>query len=1162
MAWQVKEFWQRCSLLAQVSCPSMVILSIAIALSSPGARVEASPGDSSVTQSVPEKLAQQQSGILSESDRAAAQRAFDEALQLSQQGTTESLRQAIQKNEEALGLWRKIGDLHQESAALNNIGHLYNLLGDKQKALDYYKQALSLWTTLGERTNEAQTLFSIGDVYDNLGERQKALEYYNQALSLYRSMKDRALEGKTLYQVGSIYYKSGEYQKAIEYLNQALTIYKNIENTTGIADTLGYLGTVYGDLSEYQKAIDFYNQALLTYQATGNRAGEGRMLINIGGVYINLRETQKALEHLTQALKIWQDLKDKRGEAFALSNIGNVYKNLSEYQRALNYYNQAISIFKDIGEQDQEAYSLNQIAITYDEMGEMQKSLEAYKQSIAILHSIGNFTREAITLNNIANIYTNIGEYQKALDAYNQALPVFHSINNRWFEAKALSNMGRIYDFLGERQKAFDYYNKALFLHRTVADKEGEAIVLNNLGNFYDNSGEEKAIDYYNEALLLHRSLRNRYQEATTLHNIGRVYDNLGEHKEALKYYNETLLIRRTIGDRYGESSTLNNIGALYNSLGEPQKALENYNQALILRQTIGDRSGEAFTLKNIAGVEAALGNLNQALTQIEAAITIIEKLRTNIASSDLRSSYFATAQDHYGLYIEILMALHRQNPNAGHDIAAFEVSERARARSLIELLNEARVDIRQGLDPELGKKQRQLLQQLNARTRYQLELFKSQFTEEQKQAIRKEIAEIQTQLQEVQNQIRVKNPRYAELTQPQPLTLKEIQQQVVDTNTVLLAYWLGEERSYLWAITPTTINTYVLPKQSEIETAATQFFNFLIDPAETRSKSTKAAAATAALSQMLLGPVVGELGQKRLVIVGDGRLQDIPFSALSAPQRSLNDEVKPLLVEHEIVNLPSASTLALIRRDTAQRQPAPKALAVLADPVFSQDDSRVKGHTQVAAPTTSSQIRQMTRGLDEGSVVSLFGRLPGTEREANQILSLVPESDRFQAFGFAASRETATSPQLSQYRVLHFATHGFFNTVHPELSGIVLSLVNQQGQPQNGLLMTPDIFNLNLPAELIVLSGCQTGQGKEIKGEGLVGLTRGLMYAGASRVIVSLWKVNDQSTAELMSRFYQKMLQEKLPPAAALRAAQISMWQEKSEPDSWAAFILQGEWK
>jgi len=836
---------------------------------------------------------------------------------------------------------------------------------------------------------------------------------------------------------------------------------------------------------------------------------------------------------------------------------------LSEYEQALNYYNQAISIFRAIGERDQEAYSLNQIALTYQDMGEMQKSLEAYKQSLAILNSIGNRAREGVTLNNIGNTYTNIGEYEKALDAFTQALLVSRDIENRWLEAKALSNIGGIYRILGETQKALDYYNQALSLHETVGDKEGEAITLNNIGGIYNISGEQqKAIEYYNRALPLHRFLGNRYQEAITLTNIGIVYNDLGEYQKALDRQNQALSISKAIGARYGEASSLNNIGAVYRSLGEPQKALEYYNQALVLRRATSDRYGEAFTLKNIAGVEVALGNLNQALTQIEAAIAIIEKLRTNIVSSDLRTSYFASVQATYGLNIDILMALHRQNPNAGHDIAAFEVSERARARSLIELLNEARADIRQGVDPELGKKQRQLLQQLNTRTQYQLELFKSQFTEEQKQAIRKEIADLQTQLQEVENQIRVKNPRYAELTQPQPLTLKEIQQQVVDENTILLAYWLGEERSYLWAITSTSVNTYVLPKQAEIETAAKLFSDFLINPARMRNLSTKAAAATAALGQMLLGPVAGELGQKRLVIVGDGALQYIPFSALSAPQASPNDEVKPLLVEHEMVNLPSASTLASIRRDIAQRQVAPKAVAVLADPVFSQDDPRVNSNSQVPASTASPQAEQITRGFNDRSGVALFARLPWTQQEAQKILELVPESDRFQAFDFAASRETATSAQLSQYRILHFATHGFFNTLHPELSGIVLSLVDRQGKPINGLLVTPDIFNLNLPAELIVLSGCQTGLGKEIRGEGLVGLTRGLMYAGASRVMVSLWSVNDQSTAELMSRFYQKMLQEKMSPAAALRAAQISMWQEKREIHSWAAFILQGEWK
>ncbi|MEG5052758.1 MULTISPECIES: tetratricopeptide repeat protein [unclassified Microcoleus] len=1102
------------------------------------------------------KLTQQQV-TLSESDRAAAQRAFDEALQLSQQGTTESLRQAIQKNEEALGLWRKIGDRYQESATLNNIGNIYSSLGDKQKALDYYNQALTLWRTLGERTNEAQTLYNIGEIYGNLGERQKALDYYNQALSLYQAVKDRAEEAKTLNKVGLVYYNSGEYQKAIDYLNQGLAIYKTIENTTGIADTVGNLASIYLELNEYQKVIGFYNQALLIYQATGNRAGEGRMLINIGVVYINLRETQKALERLTQALKIWQELKDRRGEAFALGNIGNVYKNLSEYEQALNYYNQAISIFRAIGERDQEAYSLNQIALTYQDMGEMQKSLEVYKQSLAILNSIGNRAREGVTLNNIGNTYTNIGEYQKALDAFTQALLVSRDIENRWLEAKALSNIGQIYRILGETQKALDYYNQALSLHETVGDKEGEAITLNNIGSIYNISGEQqKAIEYYNRALPLHRSVGNRYQEAVTLTNIGKAYDDLGEYQKALDRQNQALSIWKAIGARYGEASSLNNIGAVYRSLGEPQKALEYYNQALVLRRATSDRPGEAFALKNIADVEAALGNLNQALTQIEAAIAIIEKLRTNIVSSDLRTSYFASVQATYGLNIDILMALHRQNPNAGHDIAAFEVSERARARSLIELLNEARADIRQGVEPALRDLERQILQKLTAKIQYQDQLLKNQHTEEQAETIRKEISELETQLQQVEAQIRTASPQYAELTQPQRLNFKEIQQ-VVDVDTILLSYWLGEERSYVWAVTPTSVTVRELPKRAEIETAALEFYNYLTTPSLFDTADAEEKATT--LSQIILAPIAEQLQQKRLLIVGDGELQYTPFSALPVPKSSTTASPKLLIAEHEIVSLPSASTLSIIRESTANRALAPKAVAVLADPVFDAQDERVKASSN--PPTLPLLTPNLTRVTE--SERETWTRLTGTRKEAERILSLVADSEEMQAFDFDANLDKLADSVLSNYRIVHFATHGFFNRKNRQISGIVLSLVNQRGASQNGYLLTPTIFNLNLPAELIVLSGCETGKGENVKGEGIVGLTRGFMYAGAKRVMMSLWTVSDEEgTLELMSRFYEKMLKDGLPAARALREAQLSMMQEGKEPYYWAPFILQGEWR
>jgi CHAT domain-containing protein len=251
--------------------------------------------------------------------------------------------------------------------------------------------------------------------------------------------------------------------------------------------------------------------------------------------------------------------------------------------------------------------------------------------------------------------------------------------------------------------------------------------------------------------------------------------------------------------------------------------------------------------------------------------------------------------------------------------------------------------------------------------------------------------------------------------------------------------------------------------------------------------------------------------------------------------------------------------------------------VAVLADPVFQEDDPRITvGANRGAKPVPPggqdvAQIEKVQKDLTRSAAESGwngagagFGRLLETRSEAKAILRLVPPDQAKQAFDFDANKATATSPELANYRIIHFATHALFNNVHPALSGIVLSLVTADGTPQDGLLRLSEVYNLRLPAELVVLSGCQTGLGKSIRGEGLVGLTRGFMYAGAARVVVSLWKVDDKATSELMKRFYQGMLGQHLPPAAALRAAQMGMLQEKrwQSPYDWASFVLQGDWR
>jgi CHAT domain-containing protein len=556
------------------------------------------------------------------------------------------------------------------------------------------------------------------------------------------------------------------------------------------------------------------------------------------------------------------------------------------------------------------------------------------------------------------------------------------------------------------------------------------------------------------------------------------------------------------------------------------------------------------------------------------------------------------------------MMRLHHASPAKGYDALALQAAERARARSLLDSLTEARANIREGVAPALLERERTLQQKLDAIAERQARLANDNHGDEEAAALKSETEKLLTEYQEVETEIRASSPRYSALIQPLPLSLKEIQQRVIDSaDTLLLEYALGDEKSYLWAVTTSSIQSYELPPRKAIETATRNVYQLLTErnkdfkfekPAQRSVRIAKADAdyvsTSSVLSQMLLGPVASQLEKKkRLLIVGKGALNYLPFAALPEPmnqgsgvgnQGSETDNgsrpvapgpQRPLVVEHEIVSLPSASTLAVLRRELMGRAAPPKTLAVIADPVFEKEDERVLGiktGKRTNRPNNrSSKERKNANSLAEPLVlrsapqsepdeVKEIHRLPFTRREADEILSMVPVTDRLKAVDFEANRAIATSPALGQYRYVHFATHGFLNTAHPELSGIVLSLVNRRGAEQNGFLWAHEIYNLRLPVEMVVLSGCRTGFGKEIKGEGLVGLTRGFMYAGSARVLVSLWDISDEASAELMAHLYKAMLKKHMSPAAALRTAQIEIMKEKrwEAPYYWAAFVLQGE--
>jgi CHAT domain-containing protein/uncharacterized protein HemY len=995
--------------------------------------------------------------------------------------------------------------------------------------------------------------------------------------------------------------KSAEFiPKIIEKYEQSLALWKSLGDAAGEATALGEVAGYYAGPGQAQKALDAHTRALALWHGLGRGKEEAGELSELGLIAYARSESQKAMDYYQQALSILPAVSDPFGEAEALNRLGWLYRSLGEPNRAMEFFGRALPLRREALDSTGESVTLNDLGRVSDELGETQRALDFYAQALALRTPEKDPSGAGNILIRQGAIYDRSGEKQKALDAYARAIELLRKSGDLRAEAAALNNLGAVYGNLNDWERSLDCYERSLKLCREMGIRNGEASVLSHIGSAHAASGQlGKALEYHRQALALQQSLADRPGQAQSLSELGHDFFVAGDSQKAGEYYAQSQSLYRSIGNPQGEATSLSRLGALYRGLGERQKALECLEQALPIHRAVANRHGEAETLLLLSGVWAESGDLSKARASLEEALKIVESQRGNLVSQQLRASFFATAQNYYESYIDVLMQTHARSPAEKNDLVALQASERMRARGLLEILDEARIDIRQGADPSLLDKERALQQRLDARAAAQTRLLTGKHSDAQAAAAAREVAELTSQYLDLQARIRASSPRYAALTEPQPLTAAEIQGQLLDDRTLLLEYALGEKRSYLWAVSRSSVTSYELPPRAVIEGAALKVYGLLTarqsrpeppgqNDARQRERVVKAEAEApsqlAALSRMLLAPAASELGDRRLAIVAPGALEYLPFAVLPDPA---SEGARPgpsrLIDAHEIINLPSASVLAALRRETAGRAAATKSVVALADPVFEPTDPRVSAgvqgakkaapapqrppaasEAQAAPADVTADFARAVRGFVSATGRGGLLRLPFSRDEAEAILALAPGGSGLAALNFQASRATAASADLGQYRIIHFATHGMLNTDRPELSGLVFSLVDEQGRPQDGFLRLHEIYNMRLSADLVTLSACQTGLGKQVKGEGLVGLTRGFMYAGAPRVVASLWQVNDLATAELMKRFYRGILRDGLSPAAALRAAQLELSRLKqwASPFFWAGFVIQGEWR
>jgi CHAT domain-containing protein len=866
-----------------------------------------------------------------------------------------------------------------------------------------------------------------------------------------------------------------------------------------------------------------------------------------------------AIEKYQASLPHWREAKDWYGEALAVETTGEAWVHLGEYQKAVAAFEQTLPLLQKAERTTKalslEAKTVNNLGVIYDAQYNKQKAMLNFLQAVALYRQLNNRRAEAVCMRNIGNIYTQTGQPEEALKWIGQAYSIIQTLNSKELQADTLFSRGAAWHFHGKYLQAVEDYKTCLALWQALPHSDGK--------------------------------------QGETLMNLAATYIEMQQPQAALELLNEALPLLRKVGNPRYESFTLQRLGDAWRLLGQLDKALECYQQAQTLRQGLSERIQEAFTTSKIAQLELLRSNYSEALFQSNRALEIVDQVRQGYASHILGASYSSSTHHYYAEHIVVLLQLHRKQPAAGYDQQAFQTSERAHARALLESLSDLGSNLRAAVPANLIEREAALQKAIDQKVSDRDKTARaaaSPLRSAKLQGLENELRELMNESDQLQGQIRASNPHYAALLQPQPLSLMEIQQQVLTDDSILLEYFVAQDRLYLFALTRATRNplqVIEIPDKAEIEKAAEFFKRRKFESASDLRlrfsyENPEFTSTVQLLSQKLLVPVKSLLKQRKIQIVSDGALQHIPFAALPEPNKTVGIPPRqkraagnrtppliPLIAEHEITVLPSASTVAWLRKAAANRPPAAGLIAVIADPVFSASDERMTG-APLRRETSSAiaqrfrnapDLAQALRDLGGESERGTLNRLPASRSEAQVIAKLAPEKSLV-ALDFDASRETVMSGLLGKYRYLHFATHAYVDDVYPGLSWLAFSQIDRQGNEQPGYLRLNDIYQLRLSADLVVLGACRTGLGKQLRGEGMISLTRGFMYAGVPQVMVSLWDVPDQETAQLMAEFYRNLLKLKLPPGEALRKAQAKLWKEgpSQAPFFWAAFTLQGD--
>ena len=957
---------------------------------------------------------------------------------------------------------------------------------------------------------------------NTLEERQAALRQLQEAARLFLLANDHAEAAKVLNRVGRLQLRLNNPPAAIESHNRALDLLKQSPANPSTVDNLNGLAAAQLRLDESEAALKSVQRGLELSRRLQYTRGEAEALQILSDEQ-NQHDHAVAVQTAQQALRLWNTVGDKSAIATTHSQIGQYYMAQNLLEEATKNYQTARHLSEELQDKSGQARSLIALGFIEYRKGSWQDSIDYHTRAQELVDEKAEPQRMGQVAVGLAEAFNESGLPERGLIHFRRAQEYYRQTQAPALIAYTMWGLGRTYYFLGDYAEAVNQFNLAL----ASVSEDG-------------------------------------LQAAQCHEHLGRVLIATREYPTALEHLQSALAIYQRSSNPKEAAQVLGLMGEIYQQQGKIPLAREKFQESLQTFVKLSDRLNQAAIYYALGRLELQQDNLEQAEDYLRKSLEVTEDIRRVSTSTDLTAAFSATVHDRYQSFIECLMRRRRGQPNPDLDVRAFETSELARARSLGEMLSSTGTGFAPGVDPELVAQEKSLRQSLRVKEDFKVQLLSGDYKREDLAALENELARLEKQYQELNATLRARYPSFENLTRPRGWKLKEIQDGVVaDDQTLLLEYSLGPDRSYVWAVTRQGLTAYELPPEKTINEAARKVYELISAPPDAIAANSLSQQA-GQLSELILAPVASELNnKKRIIVIADGALNYIPFQFLPSPAAN-HDE---LVAGYEVINAPSASILGQLRQETSRRQPPANVLAAFGDPVFQSNYAQQKDkRTEQIAQTRAESWPPATRDIDPAgdsfnpsSIEPLFyARL----ELAN--LRQVAGSKTLMATRFDATPEKLRTTDLTKYAILHLATHGILDPKRPERSGLILSTVNIDGQVQDGFVGLRDIYGLRAPVDLVVLSACRTGLGKDVRGEGLIGLTRGFIYAGASSVVASLWKVDDEATAELMKRFYANMLQGGMRPAEALRAAQNSIRQEPQwrAPFYWAAFTLQGDYR